>query len=168
MRYTTDIDAAAKKHREKPVFTPELRFRVDITNVIDAQVLTNYAINRTNNSVKNSLTNGTSNIRTWNIGLNGKNYFGDWTFSYDYTKATNYGYTSKIKVTNPNILNVYVERRFLKNNVATIRFRRFDLFNQNTGFSSSTTASSLHESHVNRLARYYLANIYPAPAKICR
>ena len=138
-------------------FTPQFQFRVDITDVIDAQFLTNYAINKTDNSVKDSLTNGTSNIRTWNIGLNGKNYFGDWTFSYDYTKATNYGYAANLKVTNPNILNLYVERRFMKDHRGTIRLSAFDLFNENTGFSSTQTASSITESHVNRLARYYLA-----------
>jgi hypothetical protein len=137
--------------------TPGMKFRVDITNVIDAQFLTNYAINHTDNTVQNSLTNGTSNIRTWNLALNGKNYFGDWTFSYDYSKAINYGYATNLGITNPNILNVYLERRFLKQNRATIRLSAFDLFNENTGFSSTQTVSSLTQSSVNRLARYYLA-----------
>ncbi len=139
-------------------FTPQVQFRVDITDVIDAQFMTNYAINRTSNSVNNQLTNGTSDIRTWNIGLNGKQYIlKDWTFSYDYGKAINYGYSSLVKVSNPNILNVYLERRFLKHNQATIRLSAFDLFNQNTGFSSSTTASSFTQTNTNRLSRYYLA-----------
>jgi uncharacterized membrane protein YgcG len=158
--YLTDVtttDSLTQKNIAKNLqVTPGLKFRVDLPEVIDAQFLTNYAINRTNNSVVDSLTSGTSNIRTWNIGVNGKNYFTDWTFSYDYTKAINYGYASSLKVTNPNILNVYLERRFLKNNAATIRFSVFDLFNQNTGFTSSQTASSITETRVNRLARYYL------------
>ena len=137
--------------------TPEVRFRLDITDKVDAQLLTNYAINRTDNSVNNAITSGSSNVRTWNIGLNGKNYFGDWTVSYDFTKATNYGYATTLKVTNPNLLNMYVERRFFKDHRATIRLSAFDLFNQNTGFSSSTTASAITESQVNRLSRYYLA-----------
>jgi hypothetical protein len=152
-----EIAAAQQKNLAKNlVLTPEVRFRVDLPNIIDAQILTNYAVNRTTNSVKNDFNDGISNIRTWNIGLNGKNYFGDWVFSYDYTKATNYGYASTIKITNPNILNLYVERRFLKNKVATVRLSGFDLFNQNTGYSSTTTASSITQSSVNRLARYYL------------
>ena len=161
--YLTSIDSTSyaastvRNDSKNLQFTPQLQFRVDITDKIDAQFLTNYAINRTDNSVQNSFTNGTSNIRTWNIGVNGKNYFGDWTFSYDYSKATNYGYASTIKVTNPNILNLYVERRFLKDHRGTFRLSAFDLFNENTGFSSSTTASSITETHVNRLARYYLA-----------
>jgi len=152
-----EIAAAQQKNIAKNlVFTPEIRFRVDLPNIIDAQLLTNYAINRTSNSVRNNFNDGIANIRTWNIGLNGKNYFGDWVVSYDYTKATNYGYASTIKVTNPNILNMYVERRFLKKKVATLRFSAFDLFNENTGYSSTTTASSITQSSVNRLARYYL------------
>jgi hypothetical protein len=161
--YLTNIDSAYVSTTERNVsknlqFTPGVRFRVDITDVVDAQFLTNYAINRTDNSVNNSITNGTSNVRTWNLGLNGKNYlFKDWTFSYDYGKAINYGYSSTVKVTNPNVLNLYLERRFLKDHQATIRLSAFDLFNENTGFSSTSTASSFTETHVNRLSRYYLA-----------
>jgi hypothetical protein len=162
--YLTNIDSATyvssteKNIAKNLQFTPGMRFRLDITDVVDAQFLTNYAINRTDNSVNNALTNGTSNIRTWNIAVNGKSYFfKDWTFSYDYGKAINYGYSSTVKVTNPNVLNLYLERRFLKDHRATVRLSGFDLFNQNTGFSSSSTPSSFTETHVNRLARYYLA-----------
>lgn len=162
--YLTSIDSntynatTVKNVAKNLQFTPQVQFRVDIANVMDAQFLTNYAINRTNNSVNNPITNGTSNIRTWNLGLNGKQYIlKDWTFSYDYTKAINYGYAASVQSTNPNILNLYLERRFLKHNQATIRFSAFDLFNQNTGFTTSTSASSFTETHINRLSRYYLA-----------
>ena len=164
--YLTNIDSTSagyvsttqKNIAKNLQFTPQVQFRIDITDVMDAQIMTNYAINHTSNSVNNSLTNGATNIRTWNIGLNGKQYIlKDWTFSYDYAKAINYGYSSAVQVSNPNILNVYLERRFLKHNAATIRIAAYDLFNQNTGFSSSTTASSFTETHVNRLSRYYLA-----------
>jgi hypothetical protein len=154
---TTDDFVTEKNISKNLQFTPQFQFRVDIPDRTDAQFLTNYAINKTSNSISDSLTNGTSNIRTWNTGVNGKNYFGDWTFSYDYSHATNYGYASSLKVTNPNILNLYVERRFMKDHRGTIRISAFDLFNQNTGFSSSSTANSFTETHVNRLARYYLA-----------
>jgi uncharacterized membrane protein YgcG len=93
-----EIDAAMQKNLAKNlVFTPEIRFRVDLPNIIDAQILTNYAINRTSNSIKDSINDALSNVRTWNIGVNGKNYFGDWVFSYDYSKSTNYGYNSNIR-----------------------------------------------------------------------
>jgi len=79
--YLTDItDSTTTPNQVKNIaknlqFTPGARFRVDLTDVIDAQLLTNYAINRTDNSVKNPLLEGTSNTRTWNIALNGKKLF---------------------------------------------------------------------------------------------
>jgi hypothetical protein len=137
---------------------PNFRFRTDITDVIDAQFLTSYSINKTDNSVKTNLTQASSNVRSWNIGLSGKNYFWkNWTLSYDYTKTLNYGYT--IGVTNPNILNVYVERRFLKNNMATIRVSGNDLFNEQTGYSLTSSATSLTETNTNKLGRYFLLTL---------
>ena len=161
--YLTNVDSTTfasntQKNISKNLqFTPGARFRVDITDRIDAQFLTNYAINQTSNSVSSPVNNNPF-TRTWNIGVTGKNYFlKDWTFSYDYSKAINYGYTSSLGITNPNVLNVYLERRFLKDNRATIRLSAFDLFNQNTGFSTNSQPSSFTETHINRLSRYYLA-----------
>lgn len=163
VNYLTNVngaDSVALRNASKNLqLTPGLKFRVDIQDHVDVQLWTQYAINHTNNTVNDELTNGTDNIRTWSIFFNGKNYFGDWAFSYDYEKYIYYGYASSLNVTNPNILNLYLERRFLKNNMATIRFAVFDLFNQNTGFTSTVTPSSITETHVNRLARYYLATL---------
>jgi len=161
--FLTDVDSVTfKENMQKNIaknlqFTPGVAFRVDITNHIDAQILTNYAINRTNNTVQNNFTNGTSDVRTWNTGVNGKSYFGDWTVSYDFSRSVNYGYASNIKITNPNILNMYVERRFLKDHRGTIRLSAFDLFNENTAYTSTTTASAITQTQTNKLSRYYLA-----------
>lgn len=140
------------------VYTPGLRFRVDIDNVIDAQLNATYTVNKTDNSVKNDLTQGSSNVRELMLGIAGRNYFwNDWTLSYDLSHSVNYGYAQKI--TNPNILNMYVERRFLKNNMATIRLAAYDIFNQNAGYSFTTNGNSSNETSVNRLGRYFLATI---------
>lgn len=139
-------------------FAPNTNFRVDITDVIDTRISTSYSVNKTDNTINDAMTTASSNIRAWNIGLNGKNYlWKDWTVSYDLTKTNNYGYT--IPITNPTILNVYVERRFLKNNMATIRLAGNDLFNQQTGFSITNTPIARTESNVNRLGRYFLLTL---------
>lgn len=139
-------------------FTPGLRFRIDIPDKIDAQVFANYSINKTSNSIGNAFTAAAANLRTWNIGVSGKSYFlKDWTLNYDYSKALYSGYSSLVHVSNPNLFNMYIERRFMKNNRATIRVAAFDIFNQNTGFSSVTTASTISQINTNRLGRYYLA-----------
>jgi uncharacterized membrane protein YgcG len=137
--------------------TPGMRFRLDILNVIDAQASGNFAMNRTSNSVSNSFFDANTNTRTLTMDLNGKNYFfNNWTWYYDYTKQENYGYASSVHVTNPNILSTYVERRFLKNNRATIRLAAYDLLNQNTGFTTTTNGNSITQTNTNRLGRYYM------------
>ncbi|MDP9081400.1 MAG: outer membrane beta-barrel protein [Bacteroidota bacterium] len=161
--YLTDVDSATfAQNMQKNIaknlqFTPSIAFELNIADHIDAKILTNYTINRTSNSVQNNFTNGTSNVRTWNSGVTGKSFFGDWTVSYDFSKAVNYGYASNIKVTNPTILNMYVERRFLKDHRGTIRLAAYDLFNENTSFTSNTTASAITQTQTNKLSRYYLA-----------
>jgi uncharacterized membrane protein YgcG len=158
--YVSNVDSLNNEVRLKNIaknltFTPRILFRTDITDIIDAQIYTSYAINRTSNSVTNSITSAGSNVRTLEVGINGKNYFfKDWTLSYDFIHDTNYGYL--VPVTNPNVLNTYVERRFLKNNAGTVRLSVFDVFNQNTGFSSTTNSTYITQSSVNRLGRYYL------------
>ncbi|MDB5087041.1 MAG: outer rane beta-barrel protein [Mucilaginibacter sp.] len=154
----TYVETTEKNTARTLAFTPGMRFRFDLPELIDAQFLTNYSINKTFNSIQDDLTNATSNIRTWNLGLSGKNYFHDWTVSYDYSKAFNYGYAESVHATNPNLLNMYVECRFMKGHKATVRMAVFDVFNQNTGFSTTTTPSYITQTNVNRLGRYFLAS----------
>src|SRR6202012_6010336 len=155
--YISNVDSNLNETTQKNiaktlVLTQGARFRVDITDIIDAEVNASYAINHSDNTLQEANVN--NNYRTITLGANGKQYIlKDWTVSYDYTKTIYEGFTG---ATNPNILNTYVERRFLKGNVGTLRFSVNDVFNQNTGFTSTQTAYSIAQSNVNRLGRYYL------------
>ena len=156
--YITDIapvtfEQTTEKNIAKTLTASQgLRFRLDITDVVDAQASTTYSINSSQNSIHQSGIQ--DNFRTLVLGLNGKNYlFKDWTYSYDYSKTYYYGYAG---ATNPNVFNTYLERRFLKGNMATLRFSVLDVFNQNTGYSSTQTSSYTSQSNYNRLGRYYL------------
>jgi uncharacterized membrane protein YgcG len=160
--FSSSVDAnnvmsATLKNVAKTIsFTPGARFRVNVQDVVDTEVSGSYGINRTNNSLDNpTFGNNNTNIRTLTLGVNGKNYFWkDWTLSYDFSRLVNYGYD--FDVPNPNILNLYVERRFLKQNAATIRLQAFDVFNQNTGFSFVANNNTTTQSQVNRLGRYLM------------
>lgn len=147
------LDMTTQKNIAKNlVYTQGARFRVDITDVIDAQPYTSCSINTSQNSLTSNSLN--DNFRSWTLGINGKNYvWKDWTLSYDYSKVNYYGYKGS---TNPNILNTYIERRFLPSKLATVRFSAFDLFNQNTGYTSSQNGNYITQSNVNRLGRYYM------------
>ena len=96
--YTQSVDSnnvtspLVKNIAKTLAVSPTTRFRVDITDVIDAQALVNYSVTRVSNSVTTSAAN--TNIRALTFGLTGKQYIlKDWTFSYDYTKLINYGYS---------------------------------------------------------------------------
>ncbi|QJD95270.1 outer membrane beta-barrel protein [Mucilaginibacter robiniae] len=156
--YISNVDSAtyamntAKNIAKNLILTQGTRFRVDITDIIDAEANASYSITKTNNSLPQN--NSNNNFRTINLGVSGKNYFWkNWVLSYDYTKTIYKGYQG---ATNPNILNAYVERRFLKQNVGTLRLSAYDLFNQNTGFTTTQTGSYVTQTQANRLGRYYL------------
>ena len=146
------LETDQKNIAKNLVLTQGARFRVDITDVIDAAANASYSINHSVNSIPQANVN--NNYRTINLGLSGKNYlWKNWTVSYDYTKTLYEGYTG---ATNPNILNAYVERRFLKGNVGTLRFAVNDIFNENTAYTSTQNGSYINQSNVNRLGRYYM------------
>ncbi|RWY47243.1 outer membrane beta-barrel protein [Mucilaginibacter gilvus] len=134
------------------VLSQGVRFRVNVVDIIDAEANTTYAINRTTNTL--SAANVNTKFSTLTLGLNGKNYFfKDWTLSYDFSKQLYYGYQG---ATNPNILNTYVERRFLKGNVGTLRFAVNDVFNENTGYTTTSSGSYITQTNANKLGRYFL------------
>ncbi|GAA3981238.1 TonB-dependent receptor [Mucilaginibacter dorajii] len=156
--YISNVDSASyamtteKNIAKNLVLSQGVKFRLSIENVVDAEASTTYAVNKSNNSLKNANIN--NNFSSLNLGVNGKNYlWKDWTVSYDYSKMLYYGYKG---ATNPNILNTYVERRFLAGNAATIRLSAMDVFNQNTGYTSTQSGSYVTQTNTNRLGRYYL------------
>lgn len=152
-----NISPMAENFAKTLTIAPQLRFRMNVTDVIDAEVFSRLTLNKITNSLNTPLTSQNTNIHSIDLGINGKNYiWKDWTFSYDFTKTLNYGYSSSLNVKNPNILNTYVERRFLKDHRGTLRFAAYDLFNENTGFSVVNTGGATTQTNINRLGRYYL------------
>ncbi|AYL94142.1 outer membrane beta-barrel protein [Mucilaginibacter celer] len=156
--YISNVDSVTynmtteKNIAKNLVLSQGARFRVSITDVIDAEASTTYSVNTSRNSIKQANVN--NNFRSLNLGINGKSYFfKDWTLSYDYSKMIYYGYTG---ATNPNILNTYIERRFLKGNAGTLRFSVMDVFNENTGYTTIQNGSYVTQTNSNRLGRYFL------------
>ncbi|MDB5232167.1 MAG: outer rane beta-barrel protein [Chitinophagaceae bacterium] len=136
------------------VVRPGMRLNFDFENIIDAGASANYTINKTITRYPTSTTS--TEVRSLNLGLDGRNYFlKDWTLGYDLQKIINSGYLSTVN-TNPTLLNLYIERRFLKNNMATARIQGFDLFNQNTGISREVNGTTVTDIQNNRLGRYFI------------
>jgi hypothetical protein len=136
------------------VVTPSARFRIDFTDIIDVDINGSYTINKT--VTQYTTYTRSTEVRSLNFGINGKNYFfKDWTLGYDFTKIINTGYISTVN-SNPVLLNLYVERRFLKRNMGTLRLQGFDLFNQSTGISRTVNGTTITDVQNERLGRYFL------------
>lgn len=131
---------------------PGANFRLDLDNVIDLSLRGDYTIYHTTTSIS------AVKAQTLNVGVNGKNYFGDLTIGYDFSKLINYGFSNSVN-TNPSILNVYAEYRFMKGKMTTVRLQGFDLFDQNSGISRTVNDFAITDSRVNRLARYFLVSL---------
>ena len=136
------------------VYTPGARIRLDIPDVVDLDLNGSYNVNTT--TTKYTTYTSSTTVNSLTIGLNGKNFFfKDYTLGYDLSKTYNTGYISTVN-SNPTLLNLYVEARFLKNHAGTLRFQGYDLFNQNTGISRVVNGTIITDYQNNRLGRYYL------------
>jgi len=131
----------------------ELEFEVDINDVIDLELESSYAINKTQYSQANFTDRQTNSL---SFQLRGRNYFfKDLTLGYDLRKTINTGFDDGI-VRNPTILRLYTEYRFLKGNNGTIRFEGNDLLNQNTGISRDVFDNIIIDRQINRLGQYFM------------
>ncbi len=126
-------------------------FQLNPAKWIELNPGVNYTANKNTYSIS---AQQNTKVSTWNLTFNGKAYIRKtWILGADFTKALNKGYTSGFAV-NPFIMNTYLEKQFLKNNAASLRFQIFDVYNENTSISRSVTANSINDTRSNRLARY--------------
>jgi len=129
-----------------------LEFKLDLKDIVDLGFKTSYSINKTHysQSFEDRQTNRLM------FSLEGRNYFfKDLSLGYDFSKAINSGFNNAA-VKNPTLLRLYMEYRFLKGNMGTIRLQGFDLFNQNEGISRDVFDNVIVDRQTNRLGRYFL------------
>ncbi len=138
------------------IYAQGVQFNFLLEDMVDTEFSTNYSINRTRNSLPL-----TANLDASFLSLNfgGKGYLGDkWTIGIDFSQRFNTGFSDAVNA-NPTLLNAYLERTFLRNDMALIRFQGFDLFNENTGVSRMVTANDILDVRNNRLARYFMLSL---------
>lgn len=106
----------------------------------------------TSYSTAATLTNRNSFL---SLGTSGRVFRGNFTWGYAYSKIFNYGYDRSVSA-NPNVVNTYLEYKFLKQKTAAFAIQAYDLFNQNTGVYRSINGTTILDSRTNRLQRYFL------------
>ncbi|HEY0670491.1 MAG TPA: outer membrane beta-barrel protein [Sphingobacteriaceae bacterium] len=141
---------------ENFVVRQELEFEIDIKDIIDLELETSYAINKTRYSQQSFEDRRTNRLQ---FEIEGRTYFfKDLTLGYDFTKTINSGFDNS-SIKNPAILHLYTQYRFLKGDMASIRLQAFDLLNQNTGISRDVFDNIIVDRQVNRLGRYFMISL---------
>lgn len=143
----------AKNIAKNLMVRQEIELELDLEDIVDLELETSYSINTTSYS-QESFDDRRSNRLQFQ--LRGRNYFfEDLTLGYDLRKTINTGFDNSF-VRNPTILRLFTEYRFLQDNMATIRFDAYDLFNENTGISRDVFDNIIVDRQTNRLGRYFM------------
>jgi hypothetical protein len=79
----------------------------------------------------------------------------DFIISYDFDKTVNRGFSSNTEA-NPFIIQLGLEKQFLKTKNLTVKFQAIDVLNQNIGISRTLSGNGYTDTRTNRLGRYFL------------
>ncbi|WP_134091230.1 TonB-dependent receptor [Olivibacter sp. XZL3] len=138
------------------IFSQNLQVNFQIEDLVEADLRSSYTLNKIKYNIPSFMDAGAN---TFSLGFGGKGYLPDnWVVSADFSQNFNSGYSSSINV-NPTLLNVYIEKSFLQNDMLAIRFQGFDLFNKNRGVRREIIGNSIMDMQNNRLARYFLVSL---------
>lgn len=138
------------------VFSQNVQVNFQIEDLIEADLRSSYTVNKVKYSIPSFIDAGAN---TFSLGFGGKGYLPrKWVVSADFSQRFNSGYTGSIGV-NPTLLNVYIEKSFLQNDMLAIRLQGFDLFNKNTGVRREIVGNDILDMRNNRLARYFLVSL---------
>ncbi|HKG07636.1 MAG TPA: outer membrane beta-barrel protein [Pedobacter sp.] len=131
----------------------EVEFKVDIQDIVNLEFETSYSQNMTRYTDTSFSDRKTNRLE---YQIEGRNYFfKNLTLGYDLTKQINTGFDNGA-VRNPMIFRLFTEYKFMKNDMGTIRFEGFDLFDQNSGISRDQFDNVIVDRQVNRLGRYFM------------
>jgi hypothetical protein len=106
-------------------------------------------------------TNAATTIQSYSLDVDGRLLFlksKSLILGFTGSKSFNSGYTGALN-TNPLVINTYVEKQFMKNNAASIRFQAFDLLNQSNNISRSITDNGFTDVSSNRLTQYFMLTL---------
>jgi hypothetical protein len=97
-----------------------------------------------------------ANSRTYIFSSNSRFFLPkDFIIGYELDKTINQGFSSNTE-SNPLIIQLSVEKQFLKSKNLTVKFQSIDLLNQNIGISRTLTGNGFTDTRTNRLGRYFL------------
>ncbi|MXV14934.1 TonB-dependent receptor [Hufsiella ginkgonis] len=158
LNYNNNISYAdsEKNIGKNTIASQRVRLQINPSTRFELTPQVRYIYNATKNSLSD-FANSNNNLQTWEMSTDGKFFFAkSMLVGIDYNKNINSGYSGSV-ANNPQILSTYLEKQFFEDKRATLRFQGYDLFNENTGISSTiSTTGARTETRNNRLGRYFM------------
>lgn len=108
-----------------------------------------------------SSTNPNLSASSLILGLNNRHYFlKDWTLRYEFMQTFTSGISAKLN-TGPTILNIHLERSFLRKKQLSCSLSGINLLNTNAGLTQTVTPNptTITQNHANFIGRNVLFSI---------
>ena len=97
-------------------------------------------------------------IKTWLFRLDSRFYLPkNFSAGVVTSKTINNGYS--VRAPNPLLINSYLEKKFFKNKLATLRLESNDLLNQGNTLNRVVAGNAITESKSNQITRYFLISL---------
>ncbi len=144
-----------KNFQKSLTLSQGLRLNINPGSWMELTPNMNYSIRKIDYTLA---TNTDTEIETFTIRVNTSLYFmknRSLIFSFDGGQSYIKGYTTANN-TNPLVINSSLEKRFLKNQMASIKISAFDVFDQTNTVNRSISENGFSESITNRLTSYYM------------
>lgn len=145
-------------YSKKWTFSQRLGLQINPGNWMELTPSLAYSYANTNYTLP---TNADTKIQTYSLDVDGRLLFTkskSLILGFTGSKSFNSGYTGALN-TDPFVINTYVEKQFLKDKSASVRFQAFDLLNQSNYISRNITDNGFTDSSTNRLTQYFMLTL---------
>ncbi|HCN83781.1 MAG TPA: hypothetical protein DIT07_09190 [Sphingobacteriaceae bacterium] len=137
-------------------FIESLRLRISPVEKFELGPAISYSYYQSDNSIAKAI-NSKTNILSFTV--NGKVVFmKSWVIRYSTNKNFVHGINSNL-TNNPFVVNMSLEKEFLKNKAVKLRIQSFDLFNENKLLNRNITETSITDIRSNSLSRYFMMGL---------
>lgn len=159
-RYTNNVSFAdnIRNTAQRRNITQRLGLQINPGNRMELTPNLSYSHTNTNYSLA---TNTDMLLKTYGFNLDGRFLFQKsktFILGFYAGKTFNRGFSGNLN-TNPLIINAYIEKQFLKNKMAFVRFQGFDLLDQSNNILRSVVENGFTDIRTNRLTRYFMLTL---------
>jgi hypothetical protein len=145
-------------YSKKWTFTQRLGLQINPGSWMELTPSLAYTYANTNYTLP---TNADTKIQTYSMDIDGRLLFTkskSLILGFTGSKSFNSGYTGALN-TDPLVINTYLEKQFLKDKSASVRFQAYDILNQSNYITRNITDNGFTDLSTNRLTQYFMLTL---------